>query len=1289
MDDTKKVLSNRRSSQDKKQTNIQKEKSKLFDNQSKNVDSLDNVSEKPFKTEDDKISDEELPWIFIKSYFNNNPAEKLVRHQIESYNNIIKYQIQKTIEMFNKSEPILSQKEYNPQFDKYSLEMNVSFDNLQFDNPQIYELNGVKNTMLPNKARLRGCTYSSSMYLDVNIETIVRNGENMNNIQIYNKKISRLHIGKLPIMLKSDICMLKKYKHIDPLLLGECKYDSGGYFIINGSEKTVIAQERACENKIYVYLVKNNAKYIYQAEVRSIPDFKCISPKQINMMICSKNNGFGYPIVVQLPRVKHPIPLFVLFRALGVLSDKEICSYILLNVDEHINTDVNYKKNLLLSLKASIHDSSKYLTKEDCFKFLTTNVMYTVINPEKDNGLKKKHMFALDILNNDLFPHCTTFIQKIYYLGYMTYKILLVQNNILQQDDRDSHINKRIDLTGILINNLFRNYFNKFVKDMERSIIKEIDIGTWRTTEDYQNIISPTNIYKIFKSTTIENGIKKALSTGDFTIRNGGNNNTNTKVGVAQVLNRLNYPSTLSHLRRISTPTDKSGKLIPPRKLHNTTWGFICPAETPEGASVGIVKNLSVMCHITIPSDPTPIHDYFTNLSNNYISNQNQENPIYVPIDLYDTTYYYNKVKIFVNGSFIGITNNPIQLYNDLKDKKYKGVFNIYTSIIFDYMMKEIKICNDAGRLTRPVFRINPETNMPYYDDNIIRLLNENKLEWDDLLIDNEQNDDVNIYYKKSNKFTNNNNNNTNIPIDIINPKSYIKKSIIEYIDPDEQMYSLISVDVNTLELNKKSSNPQKYTHCEIHPSTIFGILASCIPFPERNQSPRNTYQSAQAKQAIGVYATNYYERFDKTANILNYPQKPLVETRLMNIINLNKIPSGYNAIVAIAIYDGYNQEDSLLINKGSIDRGMFMATIYDTEKDEDKQKINGDEEIRCKPDPNITRKMKFANYDKLNNLGFVPENTLIENKDIIIAKIVPIKENKNNDMQKIKYEDQSKMYRTSEETYIDRNYMNKNGDGYNFAKVKLRTTRKPEIGDKFASRAGQKGTTGRIIEEHNIPFTTSGIKPDIIINPHAIPSRMTIAQLMETLLTRVLIELGLFGDGTSFGTMTVEFIAQKLHELGYESYGNEVLYDPLSGKQMNCLVFMGPVFYQRLKHMVNDKVHSRANGIMVNLTRQPMEGRSREGGLRFGEMERDATIAHGMARFTKERLYDSSDKFIIYVCKDCGMRASCNNKENIYYCNNCSNTTNFRAVEYPYASKLFEQELQAMNIGVRYITNI
>jgi len=478
-----------------------------------------------------------------------------------------------------------------------------------------------------------------------------------------------------------------------------------------------------------------------------------------------------------------------------------------------------------------------------------------------------------------------------------------------------------------------------------------------------------------------------------------------------------------------------------------------------------------------------------------------------------------------------------------------------------------------------------------------------------------------------------------------------------------------------------------KHTHCEIHPSTMFGIVASCMPFPDHNQSPRNTYQSAQAKQAMGIYATNYNERMDKTAYVQTYPTRPLVDTRLMNLIKINEIPSGCNVNVAIMTHTGYNQEDSILINKGAIDRGLFQITIYHTEKDEDKQKINGDEEIRCKPDSTKTKGMKFANYNKVNSKGLVPENTLIENRDIIIAKMTPIKENRNDHTKVIKYEDQSKLYRTVEDTYIDKNYVEKNGDGYNFAKVRLRALRKPVIGDKFSSKAGQKGTVGNIIPEEDMPFTREGNRPDIILNPHAIPSRMTIGQLKETLLGKVLIQLGLFGDGTSFGDMSVEEISEKLLGLGYESHGNELMYNGLTGEQIECSVFIGPVYYQRLKHMVRDKQHSRSIGPMVSQTRQPNEGRSRDGGLRYGEMERDCMISHGASRFNKERLYDVSDKYAVHVCKKCGMIASYNDQKHIHLCRNCDNRVDFAYVKIPYACKLIFQELTTMNVVARMIT--
>jgi DNA-directed RNA polymerase II subunit RPB2 len=1101
----------------------------------------------------------ETPWSIIGAYFRNQHLKRLVRHQIESYNDFVNNQIQRTIEMFN---PVLiaSEQDMCRRTKRNKLELHVTFDKFNLYRPQIHENNGATKIMFPYDARSRNFTYASTMTIDINIRYVVRTGENLENAQTFYKSIPKVHIGKLPIMLKSSICVLSQYTHINNNVSGECKHDAGGYFIINGSEKTVLGQERAAENRVYCFNTsKNNNKWSWTAEIKSVPDFKCISPKQINVMVANKNNGFGCPIYVQIPRIKQPIALFVVFRALGVISDKEICKHIVLDIDDETT------KPILHSLQASIIEANTTMTQEDALKIITSNVMYTPMNMDKEAGAAKKRIFTQDVLGNDLFPHCHSQIQKIYFLGYMVNRVLMCSLDMAKQDDRDSYVNKRVDLTGALLNNLFRNYFNKLVKDMSKQIVKEINTGSWRSTDDYMNIVNKTNIYKIIKSTTIENGIKRALSTGDFGIKNVNSN----KVGVAQVLNRLTYVSSLSHLRRINTPVDKSGKLIAPRKLHNTTWGFLCVAETPEGGSVGVVKNISYMTHLTIPSSSESLHQHVE--------------PFISRMDILTPKDMFVNIKVFVNGAWLGNTSTPIELYNTFKDKKSKGIINIYTSVVFDIKNKEIRICNDAGRLTRPVLRV--RDNKVFITDKIIKELNAENLTWDDLLTETK-----------------------------------IDEAILEYIDPEEQNFSMIAMKPADLVKKEGTNFIYKFTHCEIHPSTIFGILASCIPFPEHNQSPRNTYQCAMGKQAMGMYVTNYQNRMDKTAYVLTYPSRPLVDTRVMGMIKLDQIPSGSAVIVAIMTYSGYNQEDSILVNKGSIDRGLFNATIYHTEKDEDK-KINGDEEIRCKPDPSKTKGMKFGNYDKVNNKGLVPENTFIENRDIIIAKVVPIKENRNDHTKLIKYEDHSKIHRTTEESYIDKNFIDRNGDGYCIAKVRIRTSRKPVIGDKLSSRHGQKGTVGNIIPESDMPFTVNGMRPDIIINPHAIPSRMTIGQLKETLLGKVLVQLGLFGDGTSFGELAVEDIRKELLKVGYEAQGNELLYNGMTGEQIESNIFIGPAFYQRLKHMVNDKQHSRSIGPMVNLTRQPAEGRSRDGGLRFGEMERDCftvgtpiTLSNGLS---------------------------------------------------------------------------
>lgn len=1228
---------------------------------------------RPFDVQSDQYI--ETPFTIIESYFEGQQLSRFVRHQLESYNHFVNHQISKTIDMFNPVH-VASEQDYDPETNKYSLEVFVTFENFSIYRPQIHENNGAIKLMFPQEARLRNFTYAASTTVDLNIKYVVRTGERLENTRVVQKTLPRVHLGKLPIMLRSDICVLSQYKHFDHQQTGECKFDAGGYFIINGSEKTVLAQERAAENRVYCYNVeKNEPKYLWKAEIKSVPDFKCISPKQVTLYLVSKKDktskkekkgkkdkksatagddekdkdeekkpsasslvaeeekeksgggsdfsGFGHPIVVAIPRVKQPIPLFILFRALGVLTDQEICEKILLNLRDEKN------KLLLEALQASVVDANHCMTYDECVKHITDNVMYTPINMDKETGALKKREFALEVLNTDLFPHCQTMQQKIYFLGYMANKLLLSKFHLLKQDDRDAFWNKRVDATGTSLNNLYRNLFNKAVKEMEKQIVREINTGSWRSTDDVKNIINLTNVYKIVKSSLLENGLKRALSTGDFGVKHSNNS---SKVGVAQVYDRLNYQSSLSHARRLSTPTDKSGKLVAPRKLHNSSWGFVCPAETPEGQSVGVVKNLSCLTHMTIASNSLPLYEYIL------------PDIIQIGDPTLTSVSMHGKVKVFINGAWVGISERPVELYHSLKEKKYKGILNVYTSIVFDYKLLEIRVCNDGGRLTRPLLRVKDNHLTLTY--NVLDKLKRKECTWDQLMME---------------------------------------EGVLEYIDPEEQSWAMIATKPK--DLVDPSNALVHYTHCEIHPSTIFGVLASCIPFPEHNQSPRNTYQCAQGKQAMGVYVTNYENRMDKTAYILNYPMRPLVETRIMDLIRLNQIPSGSQLIVAIMTHTGYNQEDSLLVNKGSVDRGMAMVTVYHTKKDEDKQKVNGDEEIRCKPDPTKTKGMKMGNYSKVNSKGVIPVNELVENRDMIITKVVPIKENRNDPSKVIKYEDQSKIYKTSEETFVDKNYIDRNGDGYNFAKVRLRAVRKPNIGDKFSSRHGQKGTVGNIIQECDMPFTEDGLRPDIIVNPHAIPSRMTIGHLKETILGELLVELGLFGDGTAFTDFDVQTICDLLLKAGHEAYGNKLLYDPMTGEQVGSCVFMGPVFYQRLKHMVVDKAHSRSIGPMVNFTRQPAEGRCRDGGHRFGEMERDCMISHGASRFTRERMYDASDKYQVHVCRKCGLIASYNDVMHIHLCHTCGNRTDFAYVEIPYACKLLFQELNTMNIAPRLLT--
>jgi len=1119
---------------------------------------------------------------------------------------------------------------------QHEYEVQILFENISLRKPTIFENNGAILPMMPNDARLRNLTYASPLFVDVRVKTTFINNTKQGERITRERLFPNVHLGKIPVMVGSKYCLLHDQKHLHPGTLGECAEDFGGYFIIGGGERVIISQERMSENRPFVFRNNRNpTKEVEVIEVKSIgPDNDQVPKNNAVKIMYHPKNPQIHLLRAAIPRIKTDIPLFILFRALGVVADLDICELILGPQDAAAEKDDLFDA----IISESITESQDVHTQEQALAWISMNV-----NSWSSRG--NKALKINDILNVECFPHVgineASWYNKACFLAHMTRKVLWVNSARIPNDDRDAYPNKRVDLPGFLLANLFRTYFTtKMIKDIRASVAKEIHGGSWRASGNFEDILNVSNVNKMIKSVILEVGLKTSLATGNFGSAKAGGP---TKIGVSQVLNRLNYISGVSHLRRISTPIEKTGKLVLPRKLHNTQWGYICSAETPEGHGVGVVKNMSSTAIVSIYSNPGIVRDYIATMNK------------LIPLSACSATEKHLNTRLFVNGAWLGILKNKdaIGVLEKLRYAKRCGRIHVQTGIIWRAALREIWITTEAGRMIRPLFFANAIREIAA-DKTGLLAAHINSLEtWEQLMM----------------------------------WESPAKNHLVEYIDPGETESSYVAVwPADVLEHTDRS-----YTHAEIHPSTILGTLASNIPFPDHNQSPRNSYQAAMGKQAMGMYALNYRERFDAMAHLLCYPQVPFVSPFMSKFYGAQEMPCGQNIIVAVATYTGYNQEDSVMINRASLDRGLFRSIFFRTYKDEErKNQSSGEEERFSNPDTTTTRQMKNANYDKLDETGFAPENQFVNSDDILIGKVVPLRIPTGMVIPAgaKKYRDVSKTMRNNESGWVDRIFRNRNGEGYSFAKVRVRQDRIPEIGDKFSSRHGQKGTLGMILNPEDMPQTADGMIPDMIINPHCIPSRMTIAHLLETLLGKMACRLGCLGDGSPFNGVTLDGLQKILRDdLKMEPSGNEILYNGYTGRMMETSIFTGPVYYQRLRHCSADKLHSRSSGPLVMLTRQPAEGRAREGGLRFGEMERDCVAAHGVSEFTKERLMECSDLFRCWSCQDCGLIAIVNPKEGIWMCKGCGNTTNFSAIEIPYAYKLLLQELETMSITSRIIT--
>ncbi|RKP19176.1 DNA-directed RNA polymerase II subunit RPB2 [Rozella allomycis CSF55] len=1145
-------------------------------------------------------------WTVISTFFEE---KGLVRQQIDSFDEFIQNTMQEIVTE-NGQLVLQTAQQHSGKEGDVSKKYVITFDQIYLSRPSHTEADGTMQAMVPNDARLRNLTYAAPLYVDIKKQTFV--GEDEDEEMVENEDLQKVFIGRIPMMLRSSFCTLGQVADEDLTDVGECPYDQR-YFIINGSEKVLIAQERLATNQVLVFAKAPPSTYSHVAEIRSTIERGIHKSSALSIKMMSKNSekgASGQYIRATLPYIKQDIPIVVVFRALGFVADNDVL--------EHVCYDFN-DQEMLEMLRPCIEEAFVIQEESVALDFIGRRGM--TIGASKE----KRVRYAKDILQKEMLPHvgiemnCET--NKAFFFGYMIHRLLLVALERREQDDRDHYGKKRMDLAGPLLAGLFRMLFKKLTKDVGRYLQKCID-----SNRDF-------NLTLAVKSNTITNGLRYSIATGNW---GDQKKSMESRVGVSQVLNRYTYASTLSHLRRVNTPIGRDGKLAKPRQLHNSHWGMVCPAETPEGQACGLVKNLSLMTYISVGTSPAPIIDALKIYQMEYLAE-------------ISPTSISNSTKIFINGNWVGIHNDPKRLINDLKKFRRECAISFETSLVHDVREKEVRILTDAGRCCRPLFIVQNQSIQ----------LNQNHL-------NQLQQRDITGF----------------------NWQNLLENGIIEYLDVEEEETCMICMTPEDLNEAKNIADfPTKYTHCEIHPSMILGICASIIPFPDHNQSPRNTYQSAMGKQAMGINATNFQRRMDTLNNILFYPQKPLVTTRSMEYLHFRELPAGQNAIVAIACYSGYNQEDSVIMNQSAIDRGLFRSICYKTYSDEEKKVGTLQVEEFMKPTFSTTVRMRHGTYDKLEDDGLIAPGTRVSGDDIMIGKTVPIPEDSDELGQRTPSHtrrDASTPLKSNEHGIVDQVMLSTNSDGYRFVKIRVSSVRTPQMGDKFASRHGQKGTVGITYRQEDMPFTAQGITPDIIINPHAIPSRMTIGHLVECLLGKVSAITGDEGDATPFTDVTVESISETLLKCGYQSRGFEVLYNGHTGRKLNAQIFMGPTYYQRLKHMVDDKIHARARGPVQILTRQPVEGRSRDGGLRFGEMERDCIIAHGASQFLKERLYYSSDAYRIHVCDICGLMAIANLKKGVYECKACRNKTKISQLNVPYAFKLLCQELMSMNIAPR-----
>jgi len=1102
--------------------------------------------------------------LLLKSFFKE---KGLVRQHLDSFNEFIDHGLQEVIDEVGEIPIEIPESPYKVKLGQ----IWIIDPQTRITGPYATEVDGTKHEFYPLEARLRNLTYAAPIALEM---TPVIDGREQDTELVY--------VGNIPVMLKSKLCFLSQLSREELIACSEDPDDPGGYFVVNGSERVIVAMEDLAPNRILVDLDEKGTTPIYQSKI-----FSTTVGFRARIELKIKSDGALY---VSIPGVPTEIPFVVLMRALGLESDKELAEAVSLGKEIQSQLEQSFEKALGV-------DNAK-----DAILFIGNRVAHGQVEEYRT----QKAETAID---KNFLPHIGRTTQnrkeKALFLGEMACRVVELKMGRRQTDDKDHFKNKRLRLAGPLLADLFRVAFRNLTRDIKYQLER---IGVKGPIITVSAAVRPGIVSERFQH---------SLATGNW---------GKGRVGVTQLLDRTNHISTLSHLRRLQSPLSRSQPNFEARDLHATHWGRLCPNETPEGSNCGLVKNLALSACISVGVNPEKIKQTLFSMG-------------VVPVQESNETMKISGAKVFVDGNIIGYCNSPEELAKEFRDMRRRG--EISTEVNMAYFSKahgereEAYVNCDEGRVRRPLIIV--ENGAPKLQQEYVEKITSGEWSWEDL----------------------------------------VKNGLVEYLDAEEEENAYVALTPEEV--------AKEHTHLEIATYTILGVCASTIPYAEHNQSPRNSYQAAMAKQALGIYATNFQQRVDSRSHILHYPQLPIVDTALMETMGYKLRPSGQNCIVAVLSFEGYNMEDALVFNKASIERGLVRSTFYRIYEAECRQYLGGLKDKFTLPEPG-TRGFRGEQYYRLLEPdGIIGLESEVAGGDVLIGRISPprfLEEYKEFEVKGPSMRDTSVDMRPSETGIVDAIFITQSGEGSKLVKVRARDQRIPELGDKFASRHGQKGVIGLIVPQEDMPFTEDGLVPDIVINPHAIPSRMTIGQFIESLAGKVAAARGKPVDGTPFSNERSGDLRKALVQLGFSHTGAEVFYNGITGQKFVASIYIGVVYYQKLHHMVADKIHARARGQVQMLTRQPTEGRARGGGLRFGEMERDCLIGHGAAMLLRDRLLEESDKYTLYICENCGHIAYYDMKQRKYVCKLCEDKAKISPVIVSYAFKLLLQELMSLCVA-------